>query len=562
LRTFFVIVIAVGVIALAGIPMFMHPTTAYTGIRLHRTGALIQPNIIEVAPGSPADRAGLQSGDIVSCLSTRDYELLFGHDLGKYAEAFNAGTPTNLCVRRGNEWVPLSFVPEVRPPAPDTYFNPAFAAFRLAAYVAFLLCAVFLVLGRPGRATWTFFAYAVIAAPNFAIEQNLSILDPLLFAVLYNASIVAISVQYALLMQFAVLVPNDRPPPGWRTVAYQIALGATVLMVLFAIVRVITWWTVTSTLIAGVTSAMALLVIAVIVARLAAMEREERGRFGWAAFAIGWAVTIDFLRQATVFPGPIGGVFGLTLLVTPVALMYAILKRHVIDISFAISRTLVYGIITTVAVIAIGAIDWVTSTYMHEARFAMALDAVVTIGIAFTLNRIHRQVEAIVDSLLFRKKYEAELFLKRLGRTLMSANHEETVDRALVRDPYKRLHLSMAALFRKTENRFVLTAAAGSESSVAAFDPDHDLVRFLCSEKVRVNLSDLTENPFEHACVATPIHQGPDMTGFAVYGIHRDGTALDPDELETLDHLCDAAAQAYTYIEVSGYRAERFSVSS
>jgi hypothetical protein len=51
------------------------------------------------------------------------------------------------------------------------------------------------------------------------------------------------------------------------------------------------------------------------------------------------------------------------------------------------------------------------------------------------------------------------------------------------------------------------------------------------------------------------------MTGFAVYGIHRDGTALDPDELETLSHLCDAAAQAYTYIEVRQYRTERSAVS-
>jgi hypothetical protein len=561
MRTFIVVVIAVGVIALAGIPMFMHPPTAYTGVSLHFTGALVQPNVVEVVPESPAGRAGLRSGDTVSCLSTADYRLLFGRDVGRQNDAYVPATPVNLCVRRGGEWVPLSFVPEVRPSAPDTYFNPAFAALRLAAYAAALLCAVFLVLGRPGRATWTFFAYAIVAAPNFAIEQNLSILDPALFAFLFNVSIIGLSVQFALLMQFAVLVPNDRPPPGWRTVAYRIAVGATVLMVLFAVARDCTWWTVVPAFATAVYGTMALLVLAVVGARLAAMEREERGRFGWAAFAIGWAVIIDVLRQGTVVPAQVGSIFGMTLFVTPIALMYAILKRHVIDISFAISRTVVFGIVTTLVVIAIGVIDWATSTYLREARFAMALDALVTIGIAFTLNRIHRRVEQIVDFLLFRKKYDAELFLKRLGRTLISASHEETVDRALVRDPYQRLHLSMAALFRKTEGRYVLTAAVGSESAAATFDSDHDVVRFLCVEKARLNLTDLTENPFGHACVAAPIHQGPDMTGFAVYGIHRDGTALDPDELETLDNLCDAAAQAYTYIEVSRYRTEGSSIN-
>lgn len=557
MRTLFVALVTVVVITVGGIPMFMHPPTAYTGVRLHLTGAPIQPNIIDVAPGSPADRAGLRSGDIVSCLSVRDYRLLFGRAIGKQSDGYVPGTPIDLCVKRGDQWAPLSFTPDVRPAVPDIYGNDAFAVLRLVAYTTFLLCAVVLVLGRPGRATWTFFAYAVIAVPNFAMEQNLSILSPAMFAVVWDVSMLSICVQFALLMQFAVLVPNDQPPAGWRTVAYQIAVGATVLMVLFAVARNVTWWSVSPALIQGVSSTMALLVLVVLGARLVGMEREERGRFGWAAFAIGWAVAIDFLRQGTVLGGTTGGLVALTTVLTPITLMYAILKRHVIDISFAISRTVVYGIVTTLVVVAIGAIDWVTSTFLHEARFALALDALVTIGIAFALNSVHRRVEAVVDFLLFRKKYEAELFLKRLGRTLISANHEETIDRALVRDPYQRLHLSMAALFRRTDNRYVLTAAAGSENSSAAFDGDHDLVRFLCVEKARIDLTDLTENPFGQACVAVQIHQGPDMTGFAVYGIHRDGTALDPDELETLEHLCNAAAQAYTYIEVSRYRTER-----
>lgn len=53
-----------------------------------------------------------------------------------------------------------------------------------------------------------------------------------------------------------------------------------------------------------------------------------------------------------------------------------------------------------------------------------------------------------------------------------------------------------------------------------------------------------------------PIFQGATLTAFAFYGLHRDSTKLDPDELETLQRLCESAAQAYTLIENTRYRVQ------
>ena len=46
-------------------PMFMHPPRVVTGVSLIRTGALIQPNLVRVAYGSPAYSAGLRTGDVL-----------------------------------------------------------------------------------------------------------------------------------------------------------------------------------------------------------------------------------------------------------------------------------------------------------------------------------------------------------------------------------------------------------------------------------------------------------------------------------------------------------------
>jgi hypothetical protein len=242
--------------------------------------------------------------------------------------------------------------------------------------------------------------------------------------------------------------------------------------------------------------------------------------------------------------------------------MYAILKRHVIDVRFVIGRTVVYAAITTIVVGLIGLVDWATSAYLHEARVAMAIEALVTIGLGFILHRTYRRLEYCVDFFLFRRKYEAESYLRRLARTLHFAGREDAVDRALVHDPYEKFDLTAAALFRAHGTSYVPTYARDwNDLEIPSFDRDHDVVRFMLAERMRLVVGDLREYvaaPFRELgaapAVAIPIFQGNRLTAFAMYGIHRTGTKLDPDEIETLEHLCEAAAQAYTGIELARYQ--------
>lgn len=263
---------------------------------------------------------------------------------------------------------------------------------------------------------------------------------------------------------------------------------------------------------------------------------------------------IDELRLVAVLGLYVGSFVSLLGVITPIVLLYAVLKRHVLDIRFAVSRTVVYAIITTLVVAIVGAVDWATSAYLHEVKIAMALDAAATIGIAFALNRVHRWVERIVELALFRQKYAAEEYLHRLGRTLLDAHREETIHSELVRAPVKALDLTMAAMFRESESTFVICASAGrTEGLPAGFDCDHELVRILNNGRARVRISDISYD--SHAELAIPIFQGKRLTGFVLYGPHTDGTHLDPDETETLQTLCEAASQAYISIVYERYRA-------
>ena len=67
-----VIVIALSVLFLAIVTpsMFARFTTAYTGAHVDGT------RVIAVDAGSPAERGGLRTGDLIGCIDTRDYAIL------------------------------------------------------------------------------------------------------------------------------------------------------------------------------------------------------------------------------------------------------------------------------------------------------------------------------------------------------------------------------------------------------------------------------------------------------------------------------------------------------
>lgn len=538
-------------------PMFMSGPAAITGVHAVRDGSLFPANRVRVDRGSPAYEAGLRTGDVLGCLSLRDYHLL-GMELST-PHAY-AGTPISTCVRRNGRVLHITFVARMGAPIPNLYGSRAGAALRVCVMLVFFITGIVLVMLRPGLSTWLFFFYAIGSAPSFAVQVQTTVWPAWQHAIAYFLPDVGTFLAGAFLLLFSIAVPGDGLPRGWRRTAFVIATGLALLTcayVTLGALRTSSSWSPAAVFLPDQT--LTALTIVVVVARLLTMERAERARFGWAAFAIVAGIIFNDLRNglaaANEYYTAVAADFTI---VMPICLIYAISKRHVIDVRFALSRTVVYALLTALTVGVIGAVDWATSAYLHEARVAMALDAAVTIGVAFALNRVHRWMERAVDFLLFRNKYEAEHFLNRLGRTLLSATHEETVDRALVHDPCERLHLTFAVLLRDTGTAFLLSAAAGGEAeTVPAFAYDHDIVRFLNTERTRLPLSDFAHHPFGQSALALPILEGRSLTGFVVYGIHRDNTNFDPDEMETLERLCEAAAQAYTYIEVSRYRAER-----
>lgn len=568
LRAFIVIGLAGFWLFVCAPPMFQTPPQIYSGVHLVLTGGAVQPNIVRVDPGSPAYRAGLRTGEILGCLSRRDSALLFNEAFGAQ-QGYQPGSVISTCVRRGGKLETVQFVAQTRGIVENSYGSNALSALRVGVFIIFLLTGIALVMARPSLMTWIFFGYCLANSPTFAATEVYTVLSNWQYNAVLAVPGILNGLGVALLMLFAILVPNEGIPPGWRRTAFYIGVMLTLADLAFGIFsQFYTAVTLSINVSNAIDEGLTTLTVLLVLARLATMERDERARFGWAAFAIIFGVICNDLRNvlSNVTSKELQSLSVIAAdltIIMPLALTYAILKRHVIDVRFVISRTVVYAALTTLVVVVIGAVDWLTSAYLSQVRVAMAIDAAVTIGLAFVLHRTYGWIERAVDFLLYRRKHAAETYLNRLAKTLLRAQREETIDRALVHAPYEKLDLTMAALFRQDGGAFIVSSCAGCDLlGTPPIDGDHELVRFLVTERVKLDIRDMRAHVVQQfhsagtvPAIAIPIFQGDELTAFAIYGIHRDGTKLDPDEVETLEHMCEMGAQAYVRIELLRYRA-------
>jgi hypothetical protein len=182
----------------------------------------------------------------------------------------------------------------------------------------------------------------------------------------------------------------------------------------------------------GIVAAMAS--VAVRFRRSRGTERQQMKWFLCAAALLPSFLLSDFL------PSIIGDVlFGVGLIALPVAIGIAVLRYRLYEIDLVINRTLVYGPLTAMLVLVyLGGV--VLLQYVFRALTGQESQLAVvasTLAIAALFNPLRRRVQAFVDRLFYRRKYDAaktletfsarlrdETDLERLGVELVSVVRE------------------------------------------------------------------------------------------------------------------------------------------
>lgn len=456
--------------------------------------------ITTVAPGAAAARAGLKPGDVLEFDPNRDEDWV----LASYRHMPEGFTGT-VHVRRPDGTRSLATLAPARVAYLPTLADRVALVVRLCGMTLMMAFAVFLIWARPSLMTWSLYVGTVLGgAPfrtwiphyfAFEAEPGFNVVA-FLVASFWTCTIA--------LIPFGLSFPRDTIP---GLSLWQRALGAAVAL---AVTLYMTTSLYPEPFVTSLDGGRAvvlfnvLALVSVLVADVALgityrrSSREDQSRLKWAlvgisvtflAFVVSFTVVVIRSAGSDVLSGsvmtPHNWVATLAWGVGMLSIGYALLRQRVIDVQFAISRTVVYGIVSTIVLVFLALLDWLLGRMIEHSRLAFGLEGIAAVGLGLVLHRASHGINTGVDRVLFRKHHAAEQRLRQVTAALPFASSERGIAEAIVAEPARNLEFASAALFfrEKAEGPLERVMAVGwSDSHPTELDAESLLARYLQAE--------------------------------------------------------------------------------
>lgn len=249
-------------------------------------------------------------------------------------------------------------------------------------------------------------------------------------------------------------------------------------------------------------------------------------------------------------------------LINALLITYAISRYHLLDLSLIVRKGLVYSLSTGLVVIGYLLIVFLGADLFElvgGARLLMAL--VVAFLVAALLQPGRDRIQAWVDRVFFREKYDAAVMLQRLSRQVASLLDLRQLAELILDEITQTMQVSKVVLLirDKETGMYAPLAERGFGDSLALrFKPDSPIISWLATHDDVLATNDLDLQPqfkglwaqeradLAAACIELFIGSrvGGDLVGMLALGPKRSEVAYAPDEQRTLETLTNQTAVA------------------
>lgn len=501
-----------------------------------------------VAVDAQAARSGLRVGDVVNVerLDTQGRARLF--TLQSFAPV---GAVLTVPLNSGRS------VTLTAHPYPRSLAANVTDVIEVIGLLLYLFIAATLVLLRPMPSTWAFYLFSYVFILSGTGTLFFSTVPPGIEISLKVVIDLMLSVTAIAFVVFALRFPNvtldgqARQLERILLVAVAPLLAATVLAVDFGYI----FWG--QRLPQGISVAFQITTralfatgVLILLYRYAKADDEMRTRLQWvvAAFSVAFVpfFSLDVIGSAFNLVGNvvIGNIASTVSVIAPIALAYTILRHRLFDIRLVLSRALIFGVLTTVAVGTLALADWGFGIWLAQSKFALASEAALALALGFSMTHLHRKIEGALNAIIFREQSAALATLRRYTHEL-----------DLIADPQRLLGQTYESLVEHMDIEFAAIYAAEGSSFVRACggDPAPDL---LPSDDFAVLRLRRWSEPFEcdgahhplRGALLLPMSARTELVGFIACGPKHDRTHYLPKEVEALAALAHRAGSAYAWL--------------
>lgn len=231
---------------------------------------------------------------------------------------------------------------------------------------------------------------------------------------------------------------------------------------------------------------------------------------------------------------------------------YAALRSRLVDLSFVISRTLVYGSVVALVVGVFAIVEHAIAAMALGEEAGIALHLLVPLVLGVTLHKLRERIEHVIERLFFRRQFNAERALQRLAHESAYIEKEDALIARTFGDIAEHVGPESMAIYRRVDGGYACASRAGLREWPDRIDADDAAFVALRSGAGEHALSDV-QSALGGGGIAFPMFVAGRLQGALVCGDRAQ--QYTPDErqlLKKVAHEVGAALQSLKARESEG----------
>lgn len=220
---------------------------------------------------------------------------------------------------------------------------------------------------------------------------------------------------------------------------------------------------------------------------------------------------------------------------------YAALRHRLVDLSFVISRTLVYGTVVAFVVGVFAIVEHAIATMAMGEEAGIALHLLVPLVLGVTLHKLRERIEHVIERLFFRRQFNAERALQRLAHESAYMEREDALIARTFGDIGEHVGPDSMAIYRRADGGYECAAQAGQREWPDRIDADDAAFVALRSGAEEQALSDV-KSAMGGGGIAFPMFVAGRLQGAIVCGDRAQ--QYTPDERQLLKSVAHEVGAA------------------